>query len=220
MCYYQNIHTAHHHALLSIDAAQRERHCCEHKYPDYKADKCPLHACCRLTREVIISCKDADVEEGKGSSCLIRGGGYAAETGAVMGIEGDEVCDNAFVEDVFVPFPEGEEGILLGLGGVGGRDVDGEVEVEVSVPGNENEDIEAEIGLRDAFWAADGPPILEFWPADGLGAVVRVYPEEVMGREYFNGVDGVDGDVDEVREQDRAGRGSVWSWFPCFKGRD
>ncbi|KAI1327544.1 hypothetical protein F5Y16DRAFT_371594, partial [Xylariaceae sp. FL0255] len=59
MCYYQIIHASHHHALLSIDAIHRANHRCALMYPNYKADKCGSHSCCRVSCELVVSCDEA-----------------------------------------------------------------------------------------------------------------------------------------------------------------
>ncbi|GAW16751.1 hypothetical protein ANO14919_061880 [Xylariales sp. No.14919] len=108
MCHYQNIHTAYHYTLLSVDAGEREAHACGREYPPCEADrgsgrvKCPLHSCCRLESVLVAWCEGAvgDIAEGR------------LATGAGFGCGG--ICPRAFVEDVFVPFREGEVPGLCG----------------------------------------------------------------------------------------------------------
>ncbi|KAI0150106.1 hypothetical protein F4776DRAFT_604560 [Hypoxylon sp. NC0597] len=83
MCFYQNIHAAFHYEHLCFTTAERESHVCEYEIPLHEkgfgqGKECPLHSCCRvLDREVIFRCHAARGRE--------------------------EMCENAFGEDVFVP---------------------------------------------------------------------------------------------------------------------
>ncbi|KAI1371846.1 hypothetical protein F4677DRAFT_463735 [Hypoxylon crocopeplum] len=82
MCLYQNIHTAYHYELLNFDAGEREKHVCKREIiPPEEGrgeDKCPLHSCCVLSREVIFRCQEAPRD-------------------------GEGLCEKALGEDVFVP---------------------------------------------------------------------------------------------------------------------
>jgi hypothetical protein len=150
-----------------------------------------------------------------------------------MGTEGwreDDICGHAFVEDVFVPFPKGES-ILVAMEVEEDRDVDvcgeraGDVEVSVPVSGdkNVNKDVKTEVEtmFRDGVWDT-GVPVLEFWPVDDRGGVVRVYSEEPLGRDAYRDLKEREDDADDVNRtcaQDRDGSGYVWSWFPCVQRR-
>ncbi|KAI1500213.1 hypothetical protein F5X99DRAFT_429995 [Biscogniauxia marginata] len=112
MCYYQNIHTTPHYALLNVDGEERESHFCRLSRPrrtGRDADGhgvgllCRDHRCCRVRREVVRRCE------------LAKSGG---EEEVVCGENDDDsTTTTTFGEDVFVP-PEnmGEEKGKVGEG--------------------------------------------------------------------------------------------------------
>ncbi|KAI8629817.1 hypothetical protein F5Y19DRAFT_432090 [Xylariaceae sp. FL1651] len=215
MCYYQNIHTTYHHGLLNIDAPQREQHRCGHRYPDYKADKCPMHTCCQLTREVIISCQDvAEVDPNLALNTRpllgekVLGVDKTGEYGTGNWSDGD-VCENAFLEDVFVPFLEEEKWLLLGVRDNGNREdhrgVSGDrADTRLDAIANGRTAMTDSSKSKDA--GENKYPSLEFWSHDHPGITTRVYPD----------------DLTNVREADDTGKrqegaGNVWRWFPCLR---
>ncbi|KAI0449650.1 hypothetical protein F5B21DRAFT_519897 [Xylaria acuta] len=156
MCYHQNVHTAFHYELLSLDAREREGHACQFRWPGTNGgksglkgvgEKCLLHSCCWVSRVVVLSCCQAGFGEYDGG-----GGG------------GNEVCSRLFVEDVFVPLPDG-----------GGRK-------------------EKEKGVLDPVDACPNPtgagtraavarPMVKFWPRDGHRSGVLMLPGEMAKNE-------------------------------------
>ncbi|KAI0809985.1 hypothetical protein GGR55DRAFT_647532 [Xylaria sp. FL0064] len=173
MCYYQNIHCAHHHVLLGFDAKERERHSCAFGYPRYRGQgdvKCPLHSCCRVKRVVVLRCGDSpgDAVEGFDKN---------------VSLEDEKLCEVAFSEDVFVPIPpekdivrpvlkcgESEKKVQFGADTIhrgGNNDADGE-------------EVEGHIG---------GSLVLEFWSDDGQRVVITALPDEDLDWEKVEAAD-------------------------------
>ncbi|OTA89082.1 hypothetical protein M434DRAFT_34569 [Hypoxylon sp. CO27-5] len=158
MCFYQNIHAAFHYERLCFNAAGRESHVCEYEISSHENEpshgkKCPLHSCCRLLdREIVFRCRDAWGRE--------------------------EMCENAFGEDVFVPLVmsnrnKSKGGKYLSCGGnkraetrkdKGDGSLGGIPKVCV--------DQSSEILCREMSTAT-----MEFWPEDESGRIV-VYLED------------------------------------------
>ncbi|KAI1164665.1 hypothetical protein F5B18DRAFT_614865 [Nemania serpens] len=162
MCYYQNIHYAHHFALLNLLTRERESHTCGLAYPglgsgsgsgEGPGDRCFAHSCCRVRRLVVIL------------SCEVGG----------PRLEDDELCAQAFIEDVFVPVPREEEPREEEEGGQeGGRLAD---RLHTETVREEGAGAEEEEG-GDVVDTVDDPIVMEFWPEDRPGAVVRLYSYE------------------------------------------
>ncbi|KAI1259236.1 hypothetical protein F5Y18DRAFT_443638 [Xylariaceae sp. FL1019] len=127
MCHYQLVHTTPHHELIGLDAAERRNHVCAYKYPDYKGDKCPRHSCCRLTMELVKSCR-----QGEGAVPKLGNGGG----------EGSE----ASVDDEEV---EGENGELQSGEKHRKGNVDEREEVEENAVDEDDDDLVVELGLDD-----------------------------------------------------------------------
>ncbi|KAI1193141.1 hypothetical protein F5X97DRAFT_328876 [Nemania serpens] len=165
MCYYQNIHSTPHFALLNFDARERECHLCGLAYPDPSSgsapgsgpgdnpgDKCFAHSCCQVRRLVVIR------------SCKVGG----------ARLEDDELCPQAFIEDVFVPVTEEvteEEQEKLEGKGKEGRE--GKVHTN---PVQDEDKTNAEGGDVVPDTVSDSM-IMEFWPEDRPSVVVMVYCE-------------------------------------------
>lgn len=136
MCYYQNIHTAYHSTLLGFDPSQQEHHACGLAYPssgssfELGGDKCVLHSCCAVKKVLIVQCRSHE-----------------------------EVCPHSLVEDVFVPFPAGEERVLIKLS-------EGEVstnKVETGPDATYQDRDQDGCGDADESRSADGPFMMKFW---------------------------------------------------------
>ncbi|KAI1182682.1 hypothetical protein F5B17DRAFT_419461 [Nemania serpens] len=173
MCFYQNVHSTPHFALLNFDARERESHICGLAYADFSSgsgsgsgvgkgagDLCLEHSCCRVRRLVVVQ------------SCKVGG----------PRLEDDELCPRAYVEDVFVPvLKDGEdehEGERSGIGS-------GEIHTDTVTRDGDRETGEGGGGGGGGVVdAIDDAIIMEFWPEDRPSVVVRVYSEP----DYADGV--------------------------------
>ncbi|KAI1349170.1 hypothetical protein F5Y01DRAFT_290139 [Xylaria sp. FL0043] len=162
MCYYQNIHCAHHHVLLGFDARERERHSCAFEYPKYRGQgdgKCPLHSCCRVKRVVVLRCGDSPGDAVEG---------YDAR----VGLEDEKLCPVAFSEDVFVPIPPEKDVVPSVL------DCDGsekKVRFGADTTHRDGDNNTDGSGYADG---TGGSVILEFWSDDGERIVITALPDE------------------------------------------
>lgn len=141
MCFCQLIHTARHADLLAFNAGAQHRHVCGYFYPAPATSveaaelqdeekgkrglgeerKCPLHSCCRISRELIFECmivKNGGTCHGGGGGG--GGGGSNGNDNALGngngGVNGEGEGEDRhsgygyeYEEIVYVPFKSGEE---------------------------------------------------------------------------------------------------------------
>ncbi|KAI1271615.1 hypothetical protein F5Y07DRAFT_382405 [Xylaria sp. FL0933] len=191
MCYYQNIHCAHHHVLLGFDARERERHSCAFGYPTWyrgQGDaKCPLHSCCRVKRVVVLRCGDSPGDAVEGFDKRVD-------------LEDEKLCPVAFSEDVFVPIPPEKDGVRPVL-------KCGESESEKKVRfGAERIHRDGDNDIDGSGFAdgTGGSVILEFWSDDGERIVIMALADEDLDWEKSEA-------ADQPADR-RPSRGCWWPW--------
>ncbi|KAI1404364.1 hypothetical protein F4819DRAFT_483759 [Hypoxylon fuscum] len=166
MCHYQVIHAAFHYELLNFDTAEQERHICEHKISSKESEvvsgeKCPLHSCCRvLGREVVFRCQDFKKD----------------------GEDGEETCESALIEDVFIPLKteRSESQSITKKRG------DAEFHQDKQLQQNQEQIFPDMSGAG----ADVSPPTMEFWFEDQPGRMVVVYLEDEVLQELQHGGEG------------------------------